>query len=220
MSERERKPNAARGRGDRSFGRLVFLIVDSNPLTRTLVSDAVQRHGARDVVEIPDARDALRFVDEEDVDVVIVNADLPMLPGSGLVRALRESGKPRLETLPCVLITGRPDPSLEGDAEVLDFVLYVSRRFSAEALTAHIERALTSEPHTAPITTLFGLRRTDSRIETPLVRPPRAKGSGLNLVEKIRRETEKNAEDERDRRSADTKAGKNGATGRPPYKKE
>ncbi len=208
-----------RSRGDRSFGRLVFLIVDYNPLTRALVSEAVLRHGARDVVEVLDARDALKFVDEEDVDIAIVNADLPLLPGSGLIQALRQSGKPRLETLPCVLISGRHDATLESDSETLNFVLYVSRRFSAEALTAHIERALTAQPRPVPISSIFGITRTDDHIKTPLVRPPRQKGNGLRLVDKFRRENDE-SDAEALRKDADSDAGNGDDPERRPYKKE
>lgn len=82
-----------------------FLIVDSSPTQRRIISNALQRIGFGDMVEAEDGRMALTRLGREEIDFIITDWNMPHIDGIQLTRAIRSSDK--LRHLPVLMITTR-----------------------------------------------------------------------------------------------------------------
>ena len=79
-----------------------ILAVDDSPSMRKMVSFTLSGAGFR-VVEAIDGVDALEKAQKEQIDLVLVDQNMPRLDGSGLTRKLRED--PRYQNTPILILT-------------------------------------------------------------------------------------------------------------------
>ena len=79
-----------------------ILAVDDSPSMRKMVSFTLSGAGFR-VVEAIDGVDALEKAQKEQVDLVLVDQNMPRLDGIGLTRKLRED--PRYQNTPILILT-------------------------------------------------------------------------------------------------------------------
>src|SRR5688572_31620214 len=71
----------------RAFPRVVM--ADDHPFYRDGLSRLLRRHGFAVVAEVPNAGAAIRAVEETGADVVIMDLNMPGLPGLDATRRLR-----------------------------------------------------------------------------------------------------------------------------------
>jgi DNA-binding response OmpR family regulator len=101
VQESSRAPQRAPS-GPKSQGDARILLVEDEPLTAEVFARALSRDGHR--VEVArDGLQALRSLHEGAPDLVVLDMSLPALPGSELVRRLREEGH---VDLPIVVVSG------------------------------------------------------------------------------------------------------------------
>lgn len=79
-----------------------ILAVDDSPSMRKMVSFTLSGAGFR-VVEAIDGVDALEKAQKEQVDLVLVDQNMPRLDGIGFTRKLRED--PRYQNTPILILT-------------------------------------------------------------------------------------------------------------------
>ena len=79
-----------------------ILAVDDSPSMRKMVSFTLSGAGFR-VVEAIDGVDALEKAQKEQLDLVLVDQNMPRLDGIGLTRKLRED--PRYQNTPILILT-------------------------------------------------------------------------------------------------------------------
>ncbi len=79
-----------------------ILAVDDSPSMRKMVSFTLSGAGFR-VVEAIDGVDALEKAQKEQIDLVLVDQNMPRLDGIGLTRKLRED--PRYQNTPILILT-------------------------------------------------------------------------------------------------------------------
>ena len=79
-----------------------ILAVDDSPSMRKMVSFTLSGAGFR-VVEAIDGVDALEKAQKEQIDLVLVDQNMPRLDGIGLTRKLRED--PRYQITPILILT-------------------------------------------------------------------------------------------------------------------
>lgn len=84
------------------------LVVDDDAPTRLLLSRVLRNRGYQ-VLEAEDGAACRRILAEEDVDVVLLDANLPDISGIEVLAQLRAA--PRTATLPVVVVTGRAHPA-------------------------------------------------------------------------------------------------------------
>jgi two-component system, chemotaxis family, sensor kinase CheA len=85
-----------------AMSRPTILIVEDSITTRTQIARVLASAGHEVVVSV-DGADALRKLEDIDVDAVVSDVEMPNLDGIGLTRALRED--PRYAETPIVLVT-------------------------------------------------------------------------------------------------------------------
>lgn len=78
-----------------------ILVVDDNPVDRTLISRLLEARSDWQVDSVPDAPAALQYLQQQDADLVVTDLQMPGLDGVELVREIRKLENP----VPVVLVT-------------------------------------------------------------------------------------------------------------------
>lgn len=84
---------------------MTFLVVDDSPTMRRIVCNALREIGYTDVVEASDGNDALEKLEQESIDFVITDWNMPNMNGLELTKAIRSHA--RFENLPILMVTTR-----------------------------------------------------------------------------------------------------------------
>jgi CheY-like chemotaxis protein len=116
-----------------------ILIAEDDPASRELVREILAAQGYQ-VIEATDGQEALRMVEEESPDLVLLDIQLPRVNGLAVVRQLRQN--PRLANLRVVAVTAY---AMRGDKEkALDagFDAYITKPIDTAALRSQIEQLL------------------------------------------------------------------------------
>lgn len=80
-----------------------FLVVDDSPTMRQLIAFSLRRFKDSKVIEAVDGVDALKKLQEETVDMILVDINMPVMDGLKLVSLVRQN--PKIKDLPIVIIT-------------------------------------------------------------------------------------------------------------------
>ncbi len=96
------------GRTEQSARRARVLLVDDSVTTRALERSILEAGGYTVVVAF-DGAEGWRILQEEPIDVVVSDVEMPRMDGFTLTETIR--GTPRFRDLPVVLVTGRASPA-------------------------------------------------------------------------------------------------------------
>jgi CheY-like chemotaxis protein len=116
-----------------------ILIAEDNATNRELFRELLEARGYT-VVEACDGLEALRMIEQERPDMLLLDIGMPGLDGFAVVRAIRE--KPNLFALPVLAVTAY---AMQGDRERVlkaGFDGYLSKPINAKALAQELERLL------------------------------------------------------------------------------
>jgi CheY-like chemotaxis protein len=86
--------------------RPTILVVEDNDEASFMLRTVLTRKGYR-VVEAWDGKQAIEVAETEELDLILLDLQLPRLNGLGVIHRLRQN--PKLETVPIVIVTGQ-DP--------------------------------------------------------------------------------------------------------------
>lgn len=114
-----------------------ILVVEDEPTTKALIQYKLKNCGF-DVAAVEDGTEALAFLAQHDVDLVILDLMMPLMSGNELLMELRRSGN----RVPVIVLTAR---TLEKDiVEALSLGAddYVKKPFSPSELTARVRSLL------------------------------------------------------------------------------
>jgi CheY-like chemotaxis protein len=140
VSVRDRMPSSREmDLPDRRSDRPLVLVADDDPMIRSLIEKALARQGLGAILAT-NGRDAIKQLAIHEVDVVLLDLNMPELDGLAALREIRAD--PRHRTLPVILITGSDTESdrvrgLENGADD-----YVSKPVSMNELIARIRAHL------------------------------------------------------------------------------
>ena len=114
----------------------VALVVDDEPLVRHFVSTVLRREGWS-VLEASDATTALALAQDEPLDLLVTDFDMPKVTGIALAQRLREADR----NLPVLLLSGHPDAARS--IRVLHGrTAFASKPFAAADLVARVDALL------------------------------------------------------------------------------
>ncbi len=82
---------------------LRFLVVEDSPTMRQLISFSLKRFKGCKIVEAVDGVDALKKLQQEEVDMILTDINMPVMDGLKLVSLLRQNAKTK--GLPIIIIT-------------------------------------------------------------------------------------------------------------------
>jgi two-component system OmpR family response regulator len=120
------------------------LVVDDEPNIRELVQVALQFHGCS-VTTAATGKDALRQVEADKPDLIVLDVVLPDLDGFEVCRRLRAAGN----EVPVIFLTARDTSSDTVTGLALGGDDYVTKPFSVESLVARVRAVLRRASRTA-----------------------------------------------------------------------
>lgn len=131
---------------ERSDANARLLLVDDDVVILRALSNALAGFG--DVRFATRAADALRLLDQEPVELLLVDAEMPGMSGLSLLQLLAQRPGPRPRAL---LVTGHRQATIEASARLLGVVGVLNKPFTPAAVVAAVtaalkEAAATSEP--------------------------------------------------------------------------
>jgi CheY-like chemotaxis protein len=114
------------------------LYIEDNPINMTLVRRVLQ---SRDhfLFEAVNGLDGLSIAKTQDVDLILLDINLPDIDGYEVARRLRGSENPKLSLMPIIAITAN---ALKGDAEKAIEAgcdLYISKPINIQELVEKVE---------------------------------------------------------------------------------
>jgi CheY-like chemotaxis protein len=115
-----------------------ILCIEDNPDNMLLVKRVLQARGYR-VVEAKNGTEGLLAAENQDVELILLDINLPDIDGYEVARRLRSSTIPKLVYVPIIAITAN---ALKGDAEkALDAGcnVYMSKPINIRELWARVE---------------------------------------------------------------------------------
>jgi two-component system, cell cycle response regulator DivK len=115
-----------------------ILYIEDNPDNMLLVRRVLQARGYN-LLEAPDGTRGLAMAESQDVDLILLDINLPDIDGYEVARRLRKSSKVELAYVPIIAITAN---ALRGDAEkALDAGcdVYMSKPINIRELWARVE---------------------------------------------------------------------------------
>ena len=118
-----------------------ILCVEDNPDNMTLLKRVLESRGYS-LLEASNGLDAVAIAEREDVDLVLLDINLPDIDGYEVARRLRSSSNISLVTVPIIAITAN---ALKGDAEKAFQAgcdVYMSKPINLKELWARVEALL------------------------------------------------------------------------------
>ena len=118
------------------------LIAEDNPVNRELLRELLEMRGYA-VVEASDGEQALREIDQNIPDILLLDLNMPVLDGFGTLKRIRQ--EPRLASLPVLAVTAY---AMRGDREKIlssGFDGYLSKPITSAELERELERLVAAE---------------------------------------------------------------------------
>ena len=117
----------------------VICIVDDQPSLRQMLRFALNIHGLQ-VIEAENGVDALNKLASHNVDMMIVDWQMPEMDGLELVRQLRKSEE--YADMPVVIISCRDDLSARKEARSMNVITWLKKPFRIAEVQLAVESGL------------------------------------------------------------------------------
>lgn len=88
---------------------LHILVADDNPINLKVASAMLRRMGHTGVL-VPDGEQALRALEQQRFDVVLMDASMPVLDGLGALKKIRDAEHQGGPHIPVIMVTGHDSP--------------------------------------------------------------------------------------------------------------
>ena len=114
------------------------LYIEDNPDNMILVQRALEARGYR-LLQAMNGIDGVAIAEHEEVDLILLDINLPDIDGYEVARRIRNSGKSKLAYIPIIAITAN---ALKGDAEKAlgaGCDVYMSKPINIRELWARVE---------------------------------------------------------------------------------
>lgn len=115
-----------------------ILCIEDNPDNMVLLKRVLESRGYS-LVEARNGLDGLAKAEQEEIDLVLLDINLPDIDGYEVARRLRSHSKPHLAAVPIIAITAN---ALKGDAEKAlnaGCNLYMSKPINLQELWTRVE---------------------------------------------------------------------------------
>lgn len=115
-----------------------ILYIEDNPDNMTLVKRALESRGYK-LLEAPTGIEGVNIAEKEEVELILLDINLPDIDGYEVARRIRHSAKKQLIYVPIIAITAN---ALKGDAEKALSAgcnVYMSKPINIRELWARVE---------------------------------------------------------------------------------
>jgi len=124
------------------------LYIEDNEDNMTLVRRILKAEGY-DLMEARKGMQGLFIAEQQNVDLILLDINLPDIDGYKLVHHLRASEKPSVANVPVIALTAN---AMKGDAQralASGFDMYMTKPFNVQSLLDNVEKTL--ERHTKKV---------------------------------------------------------------------
>ncbi len=122
------------------YNKLRIIIVDDDQTTRRIISRLVKQIGFKFITEAEDGEQALEILNNEPIDIILSDWDMPIVDGFKLLEMVRADKK--YENIPFVMITANDDRDNIIKAAKARVSQYIIKPFTVQSLKAKIEKIL------------------------------------------------------------------------------
>ena len=112
------------------------LIADDSEIMRSIITGVLFQIGITDVVEAEDGQKAVDILMELDIDLALIDWDMPVMPGILALRGIRSSGM----HLPVIMMLTLGEELWEEDALMSGATACIRKPFRPETLAAEIQK--------------------------------------------------------------------------------
>jgi CheY-like chemotaxis protein len=119
-------------------GRVLY--VEDNPVNVTVMQHLFQRLPGVQLLTAPDGETALALLQSQQLDLALVDIDLPGMSGIELLQAMR--AEPRTAEVPAIAVSAVAMPADVQAGMDAGFLAYVTKPFDLQDLLAHIRSVL------------------------------------------------------------------------------
>ncbi len=119
---------------------LTFMIVEDSPTMRQLLAFTLKRFKGARILEAGDGVEALKKLNQEKADLLIVDINMPVMDGLKLISVLRQS--PEYQDVPIVIVTTEGAEEDRKRALALGADAYIAKPVHASTLIQTIEQLL------------------------------------------------------------------------------
>lgn len=116
-----------------------ILLVDDSRTIRNIQKNTLKAIGHEDVLEAADGVEAIASLKENQVDLMLVDWNMPNMNGITLIRKVRETNK----TLPIIMVTTEAERTRVIEAITAGVNNYVVKPFTADTLSDKINQTMT-----------------------------------------------------------------------------
>ena len=116
-----------------------ILIVDDSRIARSMVRFALRGVDC-EILEAADGTDAVRFLQNQPVDLVVTDLNVPNLSGFELSRIIRETRG--MEDMPIIMLAQEDSPEQKDEARKNGISLFVSKPFTPEHFFGLVKQVL------------------------------------------------------------------------------
>ncbi len=89
-----------------NLARSSVLLVDHNEKSLAMLSSIFQGFGVKEQIKRSTTEDAIRVVDERDLDLILIDCSMPDMDGYDFIRWLRRDTPPPVRYTPVIMLTG------------------------------------------------------------------------------------------------------------------
>jgi two-component system, cell cycle response regulator DivK len=115
------------------------LVAEDNPVNRELLRELLEARGYN-VIEAPDGQEALRMIEQNHPEILLLDIGMPVLDGFAVMRKIREDA-----SLAALMVLAVTAYAMQGDRENIlnaGFDGYLSKPINARDLADELERLL------------------------------------------------------------------------------
>ena len=117
--------------------KLRVMVVDDMATSRSLITQALDSFGVRNVATATDGKSAIAALTRAPVHLVISDYNMPEMDGLHLLHFLRST--PQTQKIGFLLITGRADPAIINKGKQLGMNNFIAKPFQPADLKSAIE---------------------------------------------------------------------------------
>ncbi|NBW07641.1 MAG: response regulator [Caulobacteraceae bacterium] len=89
-----------------NLARSSVLLVDHNEKSLAMLSSIFQGFGVKEQIKRSTTEDAIKVVDERDLDLILIDCSMPGMDGYDFIRWLRRDTPPPVRYTPVIMLTG------------------------------------------------------------------------------------------------------------------
>ena len=121
-----------------NLDRSVVLLVDDNPQALEALSAMVRGFGVRKQFKSGSGAEAMHYVKNQELDLIITDAQMPDMDGYDFIRWLRRDAPPELIFTPVIMLTGHAPRSMVEKSRDSGANFILTRPFTPEILLQRI----------------------------------------------------------------------------------